>query len=290
MKALRWKWCISALFGVSLMGSASFADSVSLDYQPSIYSSGDGGEFKATLSGSLAAEVVPQSTLVEAYGTPSSTNQVIFQTFCIQAGVNDVFFNPGVSYTPSIVTVNQDPNPNSVVAGVSYLFDQFWKGMLSNYNYATSGTNSAGLTRSTSAGALQAVIWTLEGDEDVTASPGQGLPPLTLTDALAQLPYAYYSSSDDQSGIYGNADAINQAETWLKSVFDLNTGLIDVAAVPKVKILDMADGSNPPGFHQAQLVEAVPLPASASLGFSMLAGFGGLLAVRKWRRRDRQIV
>jgi hypothetical protein len=269
--------------GIGMMTSASLADSYvgSVVLTQGSYSSGVGGEFTATIS--LPNSPVPGDVSsfdpgivaggsVAGQAEPIALSNSAFQTFCIQEGVNDVTFNPGSTYY-GILTNSVAHGPNSVAAGTAVLFDQFWNGTLSGYNFLNSNSfhdeNNQTLTRQESAGALQAAIWVLEGDQSSIAN------------------------AEGDAGITGDSDAIAQATTWLTNTeaYVATHGAI----IPSdVEILELYGpiGSGL-GIAQDQLVEvpnsnsplSVPLPASANMGILLLVGFGGFSALRKLMKR-----
>lgn len=267
-----------AAAALGLMSSASLADSyvgtVVLTQGP--YSSGVGGEFTGnTVYGASVPSAVSafdpgatsggiianQPTLIS--GSPASlvnasAASAVFQTFCIQEGQNDVTFNPGNTYY-GILTTSVASGPGTISAATAVLFDQFWNGTLANYDYL----NDQSLSRQASAGALQDAIWVAEGDQPSIAA------------------------AEGDAGITGNAAAIAQATAWYNYA-EAYSGPLPL----DVRILELygPTDSGTPGIAQDQLVEipngfnqgpSVPLPASAGMGFLLLAGLGGYAAMRK---------
>lgn len=122
------------------------------------YTSLPGGEFTITpLSGNLGRT-----------GMFADINTTTFQTFCVE--VNE-HFNPGSTQ------YNMTINTAAVLGGsggpsypldprTAYLYWNFRNGTLSGYNY----TNAA--SRRTSAAALQAAIWYLQGNQSGGANNG----------------------------------------------------------------------------------------------------------------------
>ncbi len=265
---------VVATLGLSLIGSAGMAASYvgTVVLNQGTYNSGYGGEFSADLTyantalGAVANQVSP--AFVQHYaGTNGANNttatNAVFQTFCVEEGIHDVVFSPGTFYAATIGFT--DGLPQTLNPGAAYLFDQFWKGTLVNYNYANTSNG-----RSASAGALQAAIWYLEGDQ------------LTL------------GATFSDAGISSNGAAQLQAQAWVTLA-----QLPHPNAIPPVQIFGMYDtlahalAGGRTGIAQAQLVEIppagssnpVPLPAAAGVGFSMLGGFGLLAG---WRKRFRR--
>ncbi len=122
------------------------------------FQSGSGGEFTAT--GSL-----PGSFGLHGYATStsSSTGSTItsFDTFCVQAGSDDVTFSPGTryNYAYSGQILGGPSDPRALNLDVAWLYGQFASGHLSGYDY----TNGLG-QRTVDAAALQNEIWFLEGE------------------------------------------------------------------------------------------------------------------------------
>ena len=104
------------------------------------YEWGQGGEFNAVPHGFFQTPV-------------SLTTDGTFQTFCVQSQVS---ITPGQTYAAAFsMTAPGGPALNEQTA---YLYDQFIRGVLPNYDY-TNASNS----RQSDAGALQYAIWQLEG-------------------------------------------------------------------------------------------------------------------------------
>jgi hypothetical protein len=149
---------LSALLGCLVMaGSALATPSVAVT-QMSGYYSGQGGEFTLTPNADLATLLGYsgpfQSFCLEAseYVTPGTTYDVVLNTEALLGGLNNGPAGPG----------GGDPlDPRT-----AYLYSNFQAGTLSGYNY-TPGTG-----RSTSAGALQDVIWYLEDEAALTWGAG----------------------------------------------------------------------------------------------------------------------
>ena len=267
MQCLRLTLAISAL-GFALRAAPVFAGSTVVLTQTG-YSSGYGGEFTAHLNDQT--DIISTGPVSTYAVNPDTSLTAIFQTFCIQEGLNDVTFYPGQTYNAAIVdqvSNHHSPPPQTVSEIGGSLFDQFWNGTL-NYNYADSAgfQDTAGvfLSRQACAGALQAAIWTAQGDQPLTALQG-------INDPGSQLWV--------DSGISGNQAARVQALSWYN--------LFQHSSAPSnVKILALTDGSG--GIAQAQLVEVpptvssaapVPLPSSAGVGLAMLGGLGAVKALR----------
>jgi hypothetical protein len=131
------------------------------------YYAGRGGEF------TLSKDGTPQYLDNSAYaavarardGDPTS-----FQTFCVETGefvsqpmnVNvSTTYAGGAEGWSHAVMGGTPPLGDNLETKTAYLYTQFATGLLSNYAY-TAPVN--GLTRAQTAGALQRVIWSLEGE------------------------------------------------------------------------------------------------------------------------------
>jgi hypothetical protein len=134
------------------------------------YYMGSGGEF--TLYGNL----LELSRDVYASSTKDKFGNNSFQTFCLES--NEYTHNP-VDVFVSQSFVNGDPGSHAYRGGANtspgnygddldartaYLYDQFAKGVLSDYDY------TPGSGRRASAGALQNAIWWIEGE--LASKPG----------------------------------------------------------------------------------------------------------------------
>ena len=112
-----------------------------------------GGEFTSLTGTPIDANYA--STTKETIGS-----QTFFQTFCVQTAVE---FYPGVTYnyTMSLGSVD-NPDNNDVFPlsqGTAWLYSQFAQGTLANYNYMDTAARNA------DADALQAAIWSLQGNQ-----------------------------------------------------------------------------------------------------------------------------
>ena len=124
------------------------------------FSSGNGGEFRATVGGTLGASVI-WSSYVDSAVNGTRIGTASFQTFCLEHGET---FSPGGEYEVALnngaVYGNGGGNGSydALSKGAAYLYSQFANGSLSGYTYAY------GATRATAAGELQEAIWWLEGE------------------------------------------------------------------------------------------------------------------------------
>jgi hypothetical protein len=132
-------------------------DTVILD-ATSYYPGLGGGEFTATTSENFLGNYAPSAT---AYGG--------FETFCLETGVE---FSPGTLYYYTLGNVTQ-PNPGNSQAGsgltlsqgTAYLYYQFGKGLLSDFDY------TPGAGRMADDNLLQAAIWALQGGQSYGGYP-----------------------------------------------------------------------------------------------------------------------
>jgi hypothetical protein len=140
------------------------------------YSYGIGSEFTALTTPSLNGSYAPAAT-------QTANGQTGFQTFCLQTGVT---VDPGSTSYPA-VTYNYSLSLNSIGSpdafalseGTAWLYSRFAQGALNNYDYGNLGsslTPGSSAIRSIDAGALQAAIWYLQGDQSwpgyVSGGPG----------------------------------------------------------------------------------------------------------------------
>jgi hypothetical protein len=108
-----------------------------------------GGEFNANTTQSFIHNYSPSAVV----GTG-------FETFCIETMVD---FNPGQTYTYNLSSV--DSRGVNLSRGAAYLYSQFAKGILANYDY-TDPT-----IRNLDAGALQSAIWWFQGNQTYSGYP-----------------------------------------------------------------------------------------------------------------------
>jgi hypothetical protein len=161
---------VAALIG---MPAAAMADQVSLSLTSSLgnYSYGNGSENAGEFAATDSTTGVPAGYVLGTTSTGSS-----FETFCVQ---NTVFINTGTSYssTEAQVTGGSPSNEGGIALseGVAYLYYNFAKGTLSDYDY---NLNSG---RTTTAGELQAAIWYFMGEPALNGWPS-GNPFITLAE------------------------------------------------------------------------------------------------------------
>ncbi len=123
---------------------AAMAGSIRLDQ--SSYSSGVGGEFKATQLTGYVGEL----------GGTGSLSAGSFETFCLEYGEH---FRPGDTYNVSLNTAavfgGTDGGADPIDARTAFLYTRFRQGTLAGFDYSDAG-------RQASSGQLQNAIWYLE--------------------------------------------------------------------------------------------------------------------------------
>jgi hypothetical protein len=153
-----------------------------------VYSQGQGGEFRIRPDGPPGFYL---SNSAYADDTKNQGAAGSFQTFCVETGefiyepmhikVSETFVNgnPGShAWQGGVLSVGDDLNSDT-----AYYYTQFATGTLSGYAYSET---VGGLNRSQTAGALQRLIWNIEGEGGAltAASTWYGI---TLTTAQANL-------------------------------------------------------------------------------------------------------
>jgi hypothetical protein len=118
------------------------------------YSYSNGGEFTAVLSGNSWSPLASYDGSTKNQGGYNGS----FQTFCLETTEE---FYPGTSYSVmfgsnSIEGGTGTPAGKPLSIGVAWLYDEFSKEALPNYDY--------GSGRNATAGELQATIWWLQGE------------------------------------------------------------------------------------------------------------------------------
>jgi hypothetical protein len=127
------------------------------------YYSGNGGEF--TLRSDGGQGLLLSNSAYDAKTRGEDGNPESFQTFCVEtaeyvAQPMDIVVSTTTAegITDSHAILGSKPNGDDLDSRTAYLYTQFAKGTLSNYNYV------AGVGRSASAGELQKAIWWIEGE------------------------------------------------------------------------------------------------------------------------------
>jgi len=263
-----------AVLVCGMVASASKADSVIgkiiLSQDTNNYSRGQGGEFKVTINYVPSPDFVAvQDASVKTPGlTPVPTGssgtaaQATFQTFCIEAGDHDVFFNPGVTYKANFIDANPASTNSTpwlhLYAATQALYHAFSTGALAAYGY----DYTPGAGRSHSAGELQAAIWVSQGD---------------FNGGFAN------AALQGQSGIY---DGFSQAQSWLT----LATSGALAGTGGSVHALSLVNPESPFELHQTQLIDTpslrsgnnpTPLPTTVAMALSMLGVLGVGSTLRK---------
>lgn len=226
-----------------------------------------GGEFKVVTFSPDVANLAAQGANVRTHANLNGTNggpASLFQTFCMERKENLLF--DGVAGSTYDYAINDRAIAGGEAAGfdlldfkTAYLFDQFWKGTLSSYNYLTEGADDDdntvyNQTRGESATSLQLAIWSIEGE---------------LFSAGLQAEFA--------------ADA--QANAWVSEA--TLAGWTNIGDVRVLNVYALgSDHSIKDNYRQDVLVEIsqVPLPPAALLGFGLMSALGAVDFVRRRRR------
>lgn len=143
------------------------AMSVTLYDDTSMYSYGNGGEFRAVGNAGLNSVVNWSAYNTGSANNTAGTSDAYFQTFCTE---NAEEFTPSDSYPVTSIgnnaLYNDTSHPVPITLGVAYLYSRFASGTLQNYDYTYGGS------RSTSAGNLQNAIWSLLGEQSMSLLTG----------------------------------------------------------------------------------------------------------------------
>jgi hypothetical protein len=178
---------VSAFF----MMMAPEARSLEMTLNTNGYSGGSrGGEFSATPSADWAWVLNNYDSKTKNIGYQGS-----FETFCMEYTEE---FNPGLIYN---VQINNKamPTGDPISIGTAWLYYEFAKGILPNYDYLNTGVG-----RIVSADALQRTIWWLE-DEDPLGAPGPDLGTGTFMAMLTAKFGTATLAKVDSNGTYGVA-------------------------------------------------------------------------------------
>jgi len=224
---------------------------VTLAQDTAKYSSGTGGEFRATPGGTPSLLSAMNPALYSAVTSGGSGSSFYFQTFCIEHGET---FSPGTTYNVSISdrakNGSQGVDGDVVSIGTAWLYSQFAAGTLVGLtagDVASPYVYTYGADRVASAGALQATLWWLENEPTGVSDPGKG-------------------------NIFRNA--------VLAQYGDVATAIADSGGAFGVRALNLGT----PGVYQDQLV-MVPEPTTMVAGALLLLPFAAstLRRVRKNR-------
>jgi hypothetical protein len=198
---------LMALGVCACLTTAASSATIILHHNTSQYSSGTGGEFRATLVG--LPGVVEQAAGVKVSNPSAPVGAVVFQTFCMET---NEFLTPGTTYYVQLNTAAINggaggslPNGDPISGGpgdpldpmTAYLFTRFSDGTLAGlgYNY------TLGAARSASAAALQNAIWYIEQE---ISGPLSGLALTFYNDAWN----AVHGANPTWSGL-GNVRVLN---------------------------------------------------------------------------------
>jgi hypothetical protein len=217
----------------------------------------DTGKYSGTPGGMGAGEFAVTSftgATSVAMGPGVGVSGSLFQTFCLESNENistGTTYNWSALSTASVNGGYSGGNPDPLDAKTAYLYHQFITGSLSGYNYAQGGGRVASAT------SLQLAIWQIEGE----IQPGA-------------LTTAYNSNLQAQAWVAAAASAVASGQ-W--------TGIGDVRVINPTA----SNGDNAQSMlvETIQVVTPVPLPRAALLGVGLMAGLGGVGALR---RRNRQ--
>jgi hypothetical protein len=199
------------------------------------YSSGNGGEFNAVITG---GNYTP-------YYNSSPTTQTTFgsgiETFCIDTSH---YFNPGTTYNATIGSTTYAGSGNQISAGTAFLYSQFAAGTLAGYNYTLTGN-----ARNTSAGLLENTLWALEGEISSTGIFVTG--------------NQFYNDLISKYGTIAAAEADAGVNNYGVGVLELTTASGAIAQSQLIETL-------PPGNHTS----SVPEPSTVVAGALLLLPFG----------------
>jgi len=173
------------------------------------YQTGQGGEFTLTVvQGTLGLSGYSTDVINKTRGFGYNENS--FQTFCIEDGSPAEYIWPNDTMdaiqSTSASWGSNYPDGDPVSQGTGWLYSQFAKGILADYDYSGSG-------RHDSAGKLQQAIWLLEGEDGGAAN--------IFTEAVSD------AFKGNGNRTYGLAQA-KEDGGWKYGVFALNLTVNDV--------------------------------------------------------------
>jgi len=204
------------------------------------YSGTSAGEFKVVAFTGLNVPPLGNNVLTGGTG--------LFQTFCVEFN-EDIAMAKTYDWELNTAAVGggvTGGNPDPLDARTAYLFSQFWKGTLSDYEYTDLGDQVG--ERGWYSEQLQRAIWYLEGE--VSSLTGYSQAQTWVNEATTAI------SDGDWSGI-GNVRVLNVTS------IDATTGAV---------------------LQRQDLLVLVPLPPAAFAGFLLLGGMGVIR--RRRRRKE----
>jgi len=218
-----------------------------INYTQNPYGYGRGGEF--TVSSDGAPGLLLGNNAYADITSGLAGHAESFQTFCVET---DEYIYSGNKIYVSETFLNGNPGSHAWRGGAetnagdnldfrtAYLYTQFATGNLAGYNYSNSGS---GLTRAQTAGALQRVIWSIEGEGgNVFANDFMST---NLNAAQQALATSWWDAAEDCD--------------WT-----------DIGYVRVLQAVTVDQYGNPTGYGQ-DLLYLVPVPGAVLLG---MLGFG----------------
>lgn len=208
-----------------------------------------GGEFKVTKFTDDADNPVG----VPAMGAGVQVAGGVFQTFCLERNEH-LNFNTDLNWEyndEAVLGGIGGGSPDPLDARTAYLYNQFWHGTLSDYDYQLGETH-----RRVSATALQLAIWYFE--EELDAGGGQ-------------------------ADLHDEFNANQQANDWVDEANDwLNNH--EGAGIGNVRVLNLSLVTREGETLRQDVLVLVPLPSAALLGLGLMSGAGAFGLIRRRRR------
>ena len=187
------KLLVGLMVCVFMAGPAFAGMTVKLYNDTSKYSYGNGGEFNAVPTGWDPRALYDPDALYQAPGRPQG-----FQTFCIEYSEH---FSPGTEYDVVLndraVFGSEGSVGDKISVGTAWLYYNFAKGILSDYNY------TLGSGRTVDAGELQVAFWVLE--EETIPSWGTGWDTVGENIFLGKVVSVYGSLNNAKADYTGSA-------------------------------------------------------------------------------------
>jgi len=234
--------------------NGTVTDGGRINYTQSPYGYGRGGEFTVSSDGGPGLLLGNDAYADTTSGLGGHAES--FQTFCVET--NEYIYSGNRIYV-SETFVDGSAGSHAWQGGAgtnggddldirtAYLYTQFATGNLTGYNYDNSGS---GLTRAQTAGALQRVIWAIEGESGTNFALDFMSTPL-------------------------NSAQQALATSWLNEANA--SGWTDIRSVRVLQAVIVDSSGNPIGYGQ-DLLYLVPVPAAVLLG---MLGLG----VAGWKLR-----